>query len=206
MAYDDGVLAYVRAALGAPPARVLEVGAGDGWLARALRGGGFDVVAIDPGAGEDAAGVRPIGLADLDASSGAFDAAVAVLSLHHVEPLEEAMARLAAVVRPGGRLIVDEFDVSRVDERAAAWWLARYEGDHAARPAAELVADLRAHIHPVARLLDALSGAFAIGEPVPGPYLHRWSLPPGLRDDEEHAIATGAIPATGVRFVGVRRH
>ena len=42
------VVAYIRGALPAPPARVLEIGAGDGTLAAALRDGGYDVVAIDP--------------------------------------------------------------------------------------------------------------------------------------------------------------
>src|SRR4051812_8862849 len=45
---DPGVVAFVHAALPPPPARVLEVGAGQGKLAAALRAAGYDVVAIDP--------------------------------------------------------------------------------------------------------------------------------------------------------------
>ena len=52
---------------------------------------------------------------------------------------------------------------------------------------------------------ESLLAHFALGEPVPGPYLHRWNLEPGLRDDEERLIAAGSPPATGARFVG-RRH
>jgi len=50
MASDAGVAAFVRGALPPPPARVLEVGAGSGELAAALREAGYDVVAIDPAA------------------------------------------------------------------------------------------------------------------------------------------------------------
>jgi hypothetical protein len=46
---------------------------------------------------------------------------------------------------------------------------------------------------------------FILGEPVPGPYLHRWELAPGLRDAEVHLIAAGRLPAVGARLVGTRR-
>ena len=37
------------------------------------------------------------------------------------------------------------------------------------------------------------------------PYLYRWDLPPDLREEEARLIAGGSLPATGARFVGVRR-
>jgi SAM-dependent methyltransferase len=180
---------------------VLEIGAGDGWLAHSLREQGYAVEAIDPGG--DADGVRRVALAELEAPGAPFDAAVAVVSLHHVVPLGPSLDRLAELVARGGRVIVDEFDVDRLDEGAAAWWLARRErGD---LTAAEVVADLREHLHPVAELRRQLARGFAVGEPVRGPYLHRWDLPAGLRGAEERAIALGELPATGARLVGVRR-
>lgn len=96
----DDVLAFVRAALPAPPARVLEVGAGAGELAGELRGAGFEVTAIDPAAVEGT-GVQRAALLDV---SGAFDAAVAVVSLHHLEPLSDSCAHLASLVLPEGCL------------------------------------------------------------------------------------------------------
>src|SRR6476619_6773566 len=103
------VAAYVRSALGPAPLRVLEVGAGEGELAAHLRGAGHDVVAIDPGPrAEDADGVLPLALADVDEPDDSFDAAVAIVSLHHVEPLGPSFDRLAALLRPGAPLVVDE--------------------------------------------------------------------------------------------------
>src|SRR5919198_5244225 len=199
---DVAVLGFVRATLPPAPARVLEVGAGEGELAAALRDAGYDVVAIDPAA-DGAPGVDPVALLELEAPDASFDAAVAVLSLHHVEPLSESCGRLAQVVRRGGVLAVDEFDVARFDERAAAWWIAqrRAAGGEAPDDPAEMVGDLRHHLHSVARVREALAPWFDVGEPVRGAYLHRWYLHPGLREVEESAIAAGDLPATGARLV-----
>ena len=206
---DDGtvltadVVAFVRSALPPPPAHVLEVGAGRGELAAELRGAGYEVRAIDPAA-EDGSGVEKVELLQVD---GTFDAAVAIVSLHHVEPLQECCAHLATLVRPGGLLVIDEFDVERLDERAATWWLGQRRAVGASEPhdAAGLVAAMRHHIHPLSAIRESLLSYFALGEPVPGPYLHRWELAPGLRDVEEQLVAAGKLPAIGARLVGARR-
>src|SRR5205085_8749573 len=88
--------AFVRANLPEPPARVLEVGAGAGQLAGALRAAGYDVLAIDPEPESD--DVRAVALADLAEPAGSFTAAVAVVSLHHVDPLEASCRRLGELV------------------------------------------------------------------------------------------------------------
>jgi len=189
------VHAYVCASLPPAPARVLEIGAGDGALAAALRGAGYDVLAIDPAGGD---GVVQIPLLEVE---GTFDAAVAVVSLHHVEPLAESIERLAAVLPEGARLVVDEFDVGAYDERAARWWLTHADHDHSPD---ELVAGLRDHLHSVATITAELARWFALGEPVRGAYLYRWEIDPGLRGEEEEQIAAGKIPATGARLIATR--
>jgi SAM-dependent methyltransferase len=200
---DDGVLAFVARALPAPPARILEVGAGAGELAAELAARGYDVVAIDPAS--DGTPVVPVPLHELDAPDASFDAAVAVVSLHHVEPLAESVRRLAEVVRPGGALVVDEFDVERYDERAARWWLEHRVSDGHEREPEAMVAELRAHLHSLALLREQLERWFELEDTVRVPYLHRWDLPPGLLGEEERLIAAGELPATGARLVGTRR-
>ena len=197
--------AFVRANLPEAPARVLEVGAGAGRLARALRAGGYDVLAIDPRS--DADDVRPVALADLDEPAGSFAAAVAVVSLHHVDPLEESCRRLGEVVEPGGTLIIDEFDVGAFDVGAAAWWLEhrRALGEEQPQTAEELVADHREHLHPLERILEALEPHFELGLPLRGAWLHRWNLGDSLRAVEDGAIARGLLRAVGARLVGRRR-
>jgi SAM-dependent methyltransferase len=197
--------AFVRANLPEPPARVLEVGAGGGGLARALRAAGYDVVAIDPKS--DSEGVRAVALADLDEPAGSFAAAVAVVSLHHVDPLEDSCARLGEVVEPGGTLVIDEFDAGAFDVGAAAWWLAQRAAIGEAQPqtAEELVADHREHLHPLERIVAALEPCFELGSPVRGAWLHHWNLGDSLRAVEEDAIARGDLRAVGARLVGRRR-
>jgi SAM-dependent methyltransferase len=190
-------VAFVRSALPAAPARVLEIGAGDGALAEVLRGAGHDVTAIDPrGEGE----VLAIPLLELREEP--FDAAVAMTSLHHVDPLAESLARLAELLRPGARLVVDEYDVEALDERAARWWLTK-AGEH--QDPAEHVAKMRAHIHSVAHIRSELAPWFDVSEVVPGAYLYRHKIGWAHRAEEEALIAAGVIPATGSRFIAIRR-
>ena len=179
------------------PARVLEIGAGDGALAEVLRGAGHDVTAIDPRGGDE---VLPIPLLELQAEP--FDAAIAMTSLHHMEPLAESLAHLADLLRPGARLVVDEYDVEALDERAASWWL-KIAGED--QDPAEHVAHMRHHIFSVARIRAELAPWFDTGEPVPGAYLYRHKIGWAHRAEEEALIAAGVIPATGSRFIAIRR-
>jgi hypothetical protein len=68
-----------------------------------------------------------------------------------------------------------------------------------------VIDELRRHCHPLRTLHAALEPWFELEEPVRGPYLHRWNLPPGHRTAELEDIAAGALPATGARFTGTRR-
>ena len=193
------VIAYVRSALPPPPARVLEIGAGDGSLAAVLRAAGYDVTAIDPAGSGD---VLPVALLDFEAPPRSFDAAVAVVSLHHVVPLGHSLRRASEVLRHGARFVVDEFDVAALDVRAAAWWLTHAGEDREPR---DHVAAMREHLYSLHQIREELAAWFDVGESVPGPYLYRWKVDPALRGEEEALIADGTIPATGARFVAVRR-
>jgi len=197
------LLAFVRAALPAPPARVLEIGAGKGELACALSDAGYAITAIDPAA-EPGGVVQRCSLLEVH---GSFDAAVASVALHHVNPLAQSCAHLATLIAPGGPVVVDEIDVDRYDERAVNWWLSQRRALGFAeqnRDPAQLIDHLREHIHSLATVCAALQPHFELGQPIPGPYLHRWELRPSLRDAEIDLIAEGVLPAVGCRLIAVR--
>jgi SAM-dependent methyltransferase len=198
---DPGVLRFVLESLPPPPARVLEVGAGDGELARALDEAGYEVMAIDPAAAAEGP-VRAVALHELDEAP--FDAAVAVVSMHHVRPLHDSCERLAELIGTGGSLVLDEFDVDRVDQGAAEWVLAHVEG-HQDRQPSEVIADLRHHCHPLSELRAALEPWFELSETVRGAYLYRFAEDLELREVEERLMADGSLPVTGARVVGTRR-
>jgi SAM-dependent methyltransferase len=199
------LLAFVHANLPPPPLRVLEIGAGDGAVSRALAETGYEVLAIDPGS--VSADVRPVPLHELAEPPGSFAAALAVTSLHHVEPLEQSIGHLAELLEPGGVLVVDEFDVAAFDRRAAEWWLRRRSAlgpaEHAS--ADELVGEHRAHLHPLAGIVAALEPHFHVGTPLYGPYLYRWDLGESFRPEEEDAIARDEIQAIGARLLAHRK-
>jgi 2-polyprenyl-3-methyl-5-hydroxy-6-metoxy-1,4-benzoquinol methylase len=111
--------ALIRGELPPPPARVLEVGCGSGELARALSADGYDVVAVDPNA-PDGAIFRRTTIEELG-DEGPFDAAVASLSLHHVDDPGVVAARVRSLLKPGARFIVREFAWDLVDEPTVRW-------------------------------------------------------------------------------------
>jgi SAM-dependent methyltransferase len=186
---------FVRAALPRPPARVLEIGAGAGELAGLLRGHGYDVLAIDPAS--ETEDVRAVPLHELDEPPATFDAAVAMLSLHHVEPLADSCRQLAMLVRPGGTLVIDEIDFALLQPEALEWWLRKRgeEGDPV-----EMIANLLHHVHDLDVVRAELALWFALGEPARVPYLYRWDMPDGLRGEE----AALGLPLIGARFTGTR--
>jgi SAM-dependent methyltransferase len=200
---DPGLVSFVTASLPDPPARLLEIGAGSGELAEHLAGIGYQVVAIDPASRSER--VRPVALDQLEAPEASFDAALAVLSLHHVEPLNRSCERLAALLPTGADLVIDEFDIAAFDVRAARWWIEhRPELDGPPDPEG-MVGDMHRHLHRLSDVLAALEPWFEFGAVERLPYLYRWQLGPAVRPLEERAIARGHIAATGARVVARRR-
>ena len=100
--------------------RVLELGCGEGDLALALAERGLDVTAIDLSPERvRAAEKRPVkgkvprflvgDLNTMELPAGPFDGVVAHDALHHVVALEDLLARVERVLRPGGTLLVLDF-------------------------------------------------------------------------------------------------
>src|SRR5439155_1417780 len=94
---------------------VLDVGTGEGQVARlAVARGARRVVGVDPtwaqlGAARDRAGgpsyVRGVAAA-LPFPDAAFDTVVACLVFEHIEAVDEAVAEVGRVLRPGGRFLL----------------------------------------------------------------------------------------------------
>jgi ubiquinone/menaquinone biosynthesis C-methylase UbiE len=121
--WQQRVEEFVLDQVGLPPARVLEVGCGEGELAHALARAGHSVTAIDPQAPEGPI-FRRVGIEEFTAPDP-FDHVVASLSLHHIENLGGALDKIADVLRTGGSLVVVEFAWDRIDEATAEWALER---------------------------------------------------------------------------------
>lgn len=118
-------LAFVQRHLPRRRCRVLEIGCGDGELAAALLQRRCSVVAID----QDPEAVTVARRRGVDArrahwpdfGDGLFDAILFTRSLHHVEDLKAAVAQAVRQLRPGGRLLVEDFDFGAADAATAMW-------------------------------------------------------------------------------------
>ncbi|MPZ73324.1 MAG: methyltransferase domain-containing protein [Nitriliruptorales bacterium] len=115
------LVGFVKPYLPAVPARVLEVGCGDGWLCHVLADAGYAVRGIDPQAPEDPLLSR-VGLEEFH-HADAFDAVLVVLSLHHIRDLDRAVSKIADLLVPSGRIVVVEFAWDRFDDATALWCL-----------------------------------------------------------------------------------
>ena len=102
-----------RAAL-LPPGRALDVGCGEGRFCRMLRARGWDVTGLDPTRAlleearrRDRDGAYVEGVAEaLPFDDGGFDLVVSYLSLIDIPDFRAAIAQMARVLAPGGRLLV----------------------------------------------------------------------------------------------------
>ena len=93
--------------------RVVDVGCGEGQLARRIAASGADVVGIDPSWAQIVEASRRSGgpqyargtASALPVATASVDAVVACLVLEHVEPFEPAIDEIARVLVPGGRFV-----------------------------------------------------------------------------------------------------
>lgn len=91
--------------------KVLDLGCGDGQIARALAAQGSNVLGVDPTqlhidiAIERGGGPRYLlgGATDIPADDNSFDAVVACLVFEHIDQMDEAMTEVARVLRPEGQ-------------------------------------------------------------------------------------------------------
>jgi SAM-dependent methyltransferase len=205
----DEVQAWVGRVLpgGGKGLRVLEVGCGPGVLAERLLREGVDLTAIDVSEEQLAEardrGVPAIVSDFLAFEASPFDALLFTRSLHHIAPLEAGIAKIRALIRPGGLVVADEFAHDEIDAVTAAWFwdlqavlescgaLApdvprrhhghghghqRKDGPPPADPV-ERWRERHVHeppLHGARMLIDALKEAFELRSEERLPYLHRY--------------------------------
>jgi hypothetical protein len=195
---------FVLKQLPPPPQRVLEVGCGhEGGVVPLLADAGYDVLGVDPHAPEGDR-FRRVEYQTID---GEYDAVVAGRVLHHVNPLDEGIAKLASLAP---LLVVDEFAWNRIDAAAQDW----YEQQHRMLRATGAdpygpsnLDEWREHhpgLHSDDTLLAALRAHYDENAFERIPYLHRWLEGPSSEALEQTLIDVGAFPAIGYRFVGRR--
>lgn len=91
--------------------KILDVGCGDGQIARALAQQGSTVLGVDPTqlhidiANERGGGPTYVlgGATKLPADDGSMDAVIACLVFEHIDEMDAAVAEVARVLRPGGQ-------------------------------------------------------------------------------------------------------
>lgn len=229
----EATLSFLRRHAPPVPGDLLDVGCGEGTIAAALQQVGYAVVAVD--AEESAVAVaRRRGLDARVAiwpefHGGPFDGVLFVRSLHHVEALDAGLARAAELLRPGGRLLVDDFAWDEVDAPTMAWFRSVVAGLHSR----DLLDDASPHVtqmlggeapletwrreheglHTAGALDAAVRAHFVVEEISEAPYLYGYleedlgSLPSGtahtrrVRDEEVRLAARGEIVHVGRRWV-----
>jgi SAM-dependent methyltransferase len=209
--WQRGVEEFVLEQVGVSPARVLEVGCGEGELARALARAGHFVTAIDPRAPEGPI-FRRMRLEEFS-EAGSFDYVVASLSLHHIEDLGMALDKIADSLRWGGDLVVVEFAWDRIDRATARWALERLPAGSTSGKLSWLMRSCRGQrcaaewaaghgVHSSQRIRDELGHRFVERLFEWAPYLYPDLDATTSEADERAAIEAGAINATGFRYVG----
>lgn len=191
---------YALSHLPPPPARVLEVGCGPrGGVTPALLEYGYSVLAIDPNA-PSGPSFRRVTLEELE-DPGPFDAVVAGRVLHHVHPLDPALAKLASLAP---LLIADEFAWNHLDDATRAW----YEAQRAVLddgPDLDRWAEEHTDLHPYEPLRAALDRRYEEWHFEWRPYLYRWLGGADTESRERRAIDAGEIRPLGFRYAGARR-
>lgn len=218
--------------------RILDAGCGRGGLAARLIASGHEVVGIDRS--EEAAElakhygvkIRIIDFQDFS-DTELFDVVIFSRSVHHVHPLMDAMKRAHSLLRPGGKLILEEFGVDQMDGKTAQWFydleetlsslgvLSKADEDNAPSNEGYLNRWKAEHHHEPAlnTSTEILAAAMEISKAVhqsKAPYLYRYflnrllenasghTLAKRLLDLETRLINQKRVQPIGFRYVGVK--
>jgi SAM-dependent methyltransferase len=154
--------------------RVLDVGCGEGQMARRIAAPGTEVVGLDPAPSQireaRARGNGPhyvrARAEALPCRNGAFDAVLLCLALEHVDAFEVAIGEIARVLEPGGRFVLllghpllQAPGSGWVDDQAVGehyWRIGAYLRDHAEIDEVAPGVNLRFVHRPLSRYVHAM--------------------------------------------------
>jgi len=195
---------FVLTHLPPAPARVLEIGCGDaGGIVPALAAAGYDALGVDPHAPEGPSFRR----GDFRDVEGEYDAVVAGRVLHHVQPLDAGLDRIAELAP---LLLVDEFARDLIDAAGQDWYEAQYRmlvaaGAQPPGPASlDAWRERHPDLHPHDVLLAGLRARYDERVLEWVPYYHRWLGGPSSEALEEALTRAGAFAPVGYRWAGTR--
>jgi SAM-dependent methyltransferase len=211
---------FVRAALPAAPAEVIEIGCGPlGGFVPMLRSSGYGATGVDPEAPQ-APGYAQVEFERYEMPQPAA-AIVACTSLHHVADLRGVLDLAAAALAPGGVLVIVEWAMERFDEATARWcsgrlssaeadegWLHRRLAEW--RDAGQPWDSYRRSwaqgegLHTGQDILRELQARFDRELLAYGPYFFA-DLAGTSEADEQAAIDAGEIQANRITYIGRRR-
>jgi SAM-dependent methyltransferase len=220
-----------------PGATLLEVGCGEGDVGVELGRRGLRVTAIDSDS-DAVAAARRRGLDAYIAAWPAFDhtpvdAVAFTRSLHHIHPLDSAVAHARELLRADGVLLVEDFAFNEVDDATIGWFVDLLRSDAARaliRPRPGFVTRLLAaddpraewrrhhddfHLHDAAAIHGEIRARFASVQMECAPYVYRYLLP--VLEESQRAAefveearraearrATGPTGLVGRRFAARR--
>lgn len=184
---------YLRAG-----AKVLEVGCGDGEVAAELMRRDYNVMALDAEPERvvkaQKLGVRAMVASWPDYGGGPFDMIAFTRSLHHIDPLGDAVQKAKKLLNPAGMLLIEDFAFGETDRATVNWFLEVLRAQAKSLVLlveGQLVTELLSGIDPMqvwqrsynrnlhsfAAITDAVSKCFAIRETKSVPYLYRYLIP-----------------------------
>jgi ubiquinone/menaquinone biosynthesis C-methylase UbiE len=129
---------FVKSMLPHPAQTIVEVGCGNGYLCLELARDGHEVLGIDVSPDiievaerSSAAHPQPSGFGSLrylcadmntwQASEARFDCVIFNRSLHHLSALQQTLAQVQRLLKPGGRIICQDYAFDRFGEQTACW-------------------------------------------------------------------------------------
>jgi len=190
-------------------AEILEIGCGEGQVACELLKRGYRVTGLDSDPEVIARAQRRgvcavVGSWPEFGSSASFDAIAFTRSLHHINPLREAIGRARELLNPRGSLLIEDFAFEQANAATIDWFvkvLRSKRGIALINPvASQLVTELLSStkvmdtwhhncgydVHSITTMNEAIADRFVVRETQSVPYLYRY-LVPVLADTSEAA-------------------